>query len=231
MLTGVALTLGEPLEVAAGDGFRMAYQALPLAYPVAEGITQVVIPADAIRTLGRLWEKAPRTAPLEQSLIRLVTARRRLELAVGNQMLEARFGPVTLVVHLIEGTSPNFRQLIPQEPTQKVRAFGPDLERAVRLVWYMAKGSSEIVRLTWSEDTLTVRARGEEVGEAETTVRVETQGEPGRVALKATYLLEYLRGRTGMVTMAVTDVSSPILFRHGPSTEGLVLVMPMFVQW
>ena len=43
------------------------------------------------------------------------------------------------------------------------------------------------------------------------------------------YLLEYLRGKQGLVTMGVKTERDPILFTHGPSP--LVVIMPMFVQW
>lgn len=231
VLTGVILFLGDTIEVAAGDGFRMAYQTLPVSFP-AEGIDSVIIPASAIRALGHLWQGTPRVVPLESSLIAVVTAKRWLELALAEKMLEARFGRVSLTAHLIQGDPPNFKKLIPEDTPLKVQAFGPDLERAVRQVREVAKDAKDAkgtVRLSWSEVALTVSAKSEEKGEVEATVPVESQGGPGRVALNVSYLLDYLRGREGIVTMGVSDEKAPVLFRHGASPQ--VLVMPMFVQW
>jgi len=49
------------------------------------------------------------------------------------------------------------------------------------------------------------------------------------VGLNAKYLLDYLKGKEGIVTITVTEEKSPVGFRYqaGPT----VLIMPMFVQW
>lgn len=227
MLTGVALFLGETTEVAAADGFRMAFQTLPLSFPVEE---TVIIPAKAVSVLASLWKELPPAAPMQGgSLVRQITARRQLDLALGNGRLAARFGRVTLVVNLIQGTFPNYKQLIPQEPPLKVRVFAPELERAIRRVSEIARDGSDIIRLVWTETGMTVSAMSAEKGAAEAEVLVQTEGGPGRTAINVNYLLEYLKGREGLVTMGVSSESSPILFQHG--TSPLVVIMPMFVQW
>jgi len=226
VLTGVALVLGENLEVAGADGFRLAHRTLSIAFPAVEDLQEVIIPVRAVRVLAHLWEKTPRVAPLESSLIAVVTARRQLELALGNGQLEARFGPATLIARLIQGSPPNYRQLIPEDTPQKVRVMAPDFERAVRQVREMAKDN---VRLIWSETEMTVRAVSEDKGELEVVIPVETDGGPGRTAVNISYLLDYLRGKEGLVTMGIAGPTSPILFLH--SASPLVLIMPMSVQW
>jgi DNA polymerase-3 subunit beta len=140
-----------------------------------------------------------------------------------------RFGLVTLIARLIQGSPPNFKQLIPGEPPLTVRVLGPDLERAVRRMAAIARDGKGIVRLTWGSGMMRLSARSEEKGEVEATIPVETSGGPGRIALNISYLREYLSGKQGVVSMGVSTVSSPVLFRYGNAP--LVVVMPMFVQW
>jgi len=142
--------------------------------------------------------------------------------------MRARVGAVTLVCNLIQGTFPNYRQLMAQDTPLKVKLFAEDLERAVRRIQQVAREGSGTVRLVWTQDTMTVSAKGDDT-EAETTMPVTADGGPGRTALNVSYLLGYLRGREGLVEMGVSDETSPVLLRHGSSP--LVLVMPMFVQW
>ena len=53
---------------------------------------------------------------------------------------------------------------------------------------------------------------------------------PGRVALNVSYLLSYLRGREGVVTMGMQEETSrAVIFEH--SSLHQVLIMPMNVQW
>jgi len=226
VLTGVAIYLNENLEVAAGDGFRMAYQPLPIAFE-AEGVKSIIIPARAVRLLSHLWAKTPR-APLGNSLIELLTSKRQLELALGDEMLKAEFGQVTMVTKLIEGTPPQFQQLIPQDTRAEVRVMAPDFERAVRGVSDVAKDSDGIVRLSWSEAEMTVSAKSDDKGQVETSLSVESH-EPGRIAINVRYLLDYLRGKEGVVSMGVRTPQDAILFHYG--TSPTVLIMPMFIQW
>ena len=56
-----------------------------------------------------------------------------------------------------------------------------------------------------------------------------SQGVPSRVGLNAQYLIGYLKGKEGVVTISLTEEGAPVAFRHqkGPT----VLIMPMKVDW
>jgi len=226
VLAGVALFPGERIEVAAGDGFRMAYQQLPMTFPAED---KVVVPRGTIRALAHLWENIPPPPPVAGSLIEQITARRELQLALGDGRLKIAFGQATIIAQLIKGTPPNFAQLIPEEVSQEVRFFAPDLERAVRRLKDVARDGSGIVRLTWTEASLTAVAKSDEKGEGRAEVPAQAEGGPGRIALNVSYLLDYLKGREGVVTMGVRGAQDPVILSHGSSP--LVLIMPMLVQW
>ena len=48
VLSGITLVLGTPIEIAAGDGFRMSHQALGLPFPLEE---KIIIPSHAVSIL------------------------------------------------------------------------------------------------------------------------------------------------------------------------------------
>lgn len=228
VLSGVSVFLGDSIEVAGADGYRMAYKVLPIAIPPADDLKTVTIPTETVRLLAHLWTRAPRS-PQGNTLVELVASRGKISLAFGDNRLVARFGAVFVGSQLIGGTPPNFRQLIPGEPTQQVRIYAPDLERAVRRVREVAEAGSGIVRLVWGDGTMTLSARAEDKGEVQATIPAEVQGDPGRTALNVHYLMEYLKDKTSLVTMGVSEPQSPVLFHHGGAP--LVLIMPMHVQW
>jgi len=226
VLCGVHLFLGEQVRVAAANGFRMAHQTLPMSYPVE---ATAIIPTRSVKVLAHLWEKLPPAPPPVGSLVGQVTAKRQLRLAVKEDRLRAAFGRVVVVARLIEGTPPDYRRLIPDEVSQEVRFFAPDLERAVRRLKEIARDSSGAVKLSWTENTLTATARSEEKGEVTAEVPAQTDGTAGRIAINVGHLLDYLKGREGIVTMGVRGAQEAVLFHHG--TSPLVLIMPMVVQW
>jgi DNA polymerase-3 subunit beta len=222
VLSGLSLSLGETIELAAGDGFRMAYQILPLSFPAED---RVIIPSGSVWIIGDLWSKVPPAVPLADSLISQVIAKRQIELALGN-ILMAHFGRVTLLIRLIEGSAPNFKQLIPKEPPITIRVFAPELERAVRRCAEVATNNSGIIRFDWSETDMTVSAKSGDTISVEAKVPVQIEGGSGRVAANVSYLLHYLKGKNGLVSIGVTSSTSPILLRHG--TSPLVVIMPMY---
>ena len=224
LLSGVTFSLGQETEVCAGDGYRMAYQTLPMAFPVEDRVT---IPASAVRILGDLWAKSPPSVPMEASLASQVTAKRQAELTLEEGRLAIRFGRVTLLCKLIEGEAPDFKRLIPEDPPIKIRAFAPELERAVHRVKDIAKVGKGQVRFDWTETVMIVSASSEDKGNANAELRVQTDGEPGKVAMNVKYLLDYLKGKEGLVSVGVTGAEQPVLFRHGNSP--LVVIMPMFI--
>ncbi|MBA7465710.1 hypothetical protein ES707_00880 [subsurface metagenome] len=230
VLRGVTLILGSPIEVAAGDGFRMSHQVLGLSFPLE---AKIIVPAHAVRILGHVFAKAPRTPPSSaDSLIPIITAKRQLHMALtGENKVRLDLGrPASVVINLVQGTPPEWLKLIPKgEPILQSQVFAPQLEAAVKRVRTIAKDGKNIVRLAFADGNLTVSAKAEDQEISATIDILNTQGESGRTALDYTYLLDYLSGKQGIVTLSKYDDAGPVVFQYQNSPR--VLIMPMFVQW
>jgi len=230
VLSGVTLVLGSPIEVAAGDGYRMSHQVLALSFPLEE---KIIVPAHAVRVLGHVFAKTPRTPPSSaDSLIPIITAKRQLHIALtGENKVRLDLGrTASVVINLVQGSPPDFLKLIPKgEPILQSQVFAPQLEAAVKRVRAIAKDGKNIVRLVFADGNLTVSAKAEDQDISATVDTLNTQGEPGRTALDYTYLLDYLSGKQGIVTVAQYEKTSPVAFQYQNSPR--VLIMPMFVEW
>lgn len=229
VLNGVTLVMGEPVAVAAGDGFRMAYKALGLSFP-QDSIN--VLPQASVNVLKLLWEKTPRTPPASDSLIPILMAKKQATVAFDSDKgLRFIFGDsTTAIVKLIQGDPPAWLKLMPkEEPVLQASLMGAQLELALRRVLRVALEGSKIVRMEFNDDTATVSAKyGDE--EVESTVKVwAMQGAPNRVGLNVHYLLEYLKGKEGIVTLSWVSEGTPIVLKHQHSPT--VLIMPMKVDW
>lgn len=231
LLTGVILFPGEKLDVAAGDGFRMAYQTIPVSFPIEK---PVVIPRGSVSLLGSLWRRTTAHSVVGDTMVERVLSKRKIELALlaedsgDPDKLQVQFDTVTVLSKLISGSPPNFKDLLPKEPPTSVLLFPDDLERAIKRLKDVAKDSKGIIRLTWEKDAMTVSAQSEEKGKIEGTLPVQASNS-GKVALSMTYLLRYLKGKEGLITMGFTQVDKPVTFNHRMSP--LVVLMPMFVSW
>ncbi len=230
VLSGVTLVLGSPIEVAAGDGFRMSHQVLGLSFPLE---VKIIVPAHAVNILGHVFAKTPRTPPSSaDSLIPIIIAKRQLHMALaGENKVRLDFGrTASVVINLIAGTSPEWLKLIPKgEPVLQSQVFAPQLEAAVKRVRAIAKDGSGVVRMVFADGKLAVSARGEDQEISATIDTLNTQGEPGRTALNHTYLLDFLSGKQGIVIVSQYDKTGPLVFQYQNSPR--VLIMPMFVEW
>ncbi len=230
VLSGVTLVLGNPIEVAAGDGFRMSHQVLGLSFPLEE---KVIVPAHGVAILDHVFAKTPRTPPATaDSLIKVVTAKRQLRVAlIGDNKLRLDFGTTaSVVINLILGKPPEWLALIPKgESVLQSQIFAPQLEAAAKRVRTIAKDGSDIVRLEFADGKLKVSARGDDQEISATMDTLHTQGEPGRTALNQKYLLGYLSGKQGIVIFSKYTDTGPVVVEYQKSPR--VLIMPMAVQW
>ncbi len=229
ILNGVTLVLGESIAVGAGDGFRLAYKALPLAFP-QESV--FVLPQSSVIALKLLWEKTPRTPPFSDALVPVILARKEATVALdGKTGLRFVFtNSVTAIVKLVQGDPPVWLKLIPkEEPVLQASLMASDLELAVRRVQGVAMEGKGIVRLEFGDSTAKISAK-HEGQEVESAIKVlELQGGPNKVGLNAPYLIDYLKGKEGLVTISWVSQVSPVVFKHQKSPT--VLIMPMTVDW
>ena len=231
VLTGVEVKLKEgAFTMAAADGFRLAVHRGELFQPVSEEMS-VIIPARTMTELQRLL--GDRDEPVDIML----TPQR------GQVMFRLRGGDtVELVSQLLQGTFPNYDQLIPQGYTTRAILDLQQTLRAARTAAIFARDGSNIVRMhvmpngEAEEGTggrLVISARSEEVGDNEDVVDVaELEGEEGKIAFNSRYLLDVLSVlERGRVAIETTTSSSPGVFKPTDSDDYVHVVMPMFVQW
>jgi len=229
VLTGVELKLDESkFTMAAADGFRLAVHHGALLKAVPEEMS-VIIPARTMNELNRLI--SDREEPVEI----LMTP------AKGQVMFRIRGGDtVEIVSQLLQGTFPNYEQLIPQSYTTRAVMDLPTVLRAARTASIFARDGSNIIRMHLmpaEADTeppkVEISARSEEVGDNEDTVDLdEIEGEEGKIAFNSRYLLDVLSVlEKGKIALETTTSSSPGVFKPTDSDDYIHVVMPMFVQW
>jgi DNA polymerase-3 subunit beta len=224
VLTGVhALMDGDELTLAAADGFRLSVHHLKLAKAVGERV-EVIIPARALHELNRLLPEE--SDPVEMTLN-----------ATRTQAL-FRLKNVELVAQLIQGTFPNYSQLIPDSSTSKAVVDAGEFLRETRIASIFARDGSGIVRLQTApgEDTkpgsMVISARAEEIGDNQGEIDAAVDGEPSKIAFNGRYLqdvLQVLEG--GRVSLETSGPSQQGVLRPVGDDTFVHVIMPMFVQW
>ena len=224
VLTGVdAQFNGDLLTLAAADGFRLAVFKLHLAAPVSQP-TEVIIPARTLAELSRF----------------MADQKEAIEITVNPNKSQAlfRLKNIELVSQLVQGTFPNYAQLIPQSYNTRMIVSVDEFLRATKTASIFARDGSGIVRLVITpggEATpgkVTVSARSEEVGDDVGEIDATVEGAEAKIAFNGKYLTEVLSVlREQQVALETTSPSSPGVIRPVGVDNYIHVVMPMFVQW
>jgi DNA polymerase III subunit beta len=145
---------------------------------------------------------------------------------------------VEMVAQLIQGTFPNFSQLIPASYSSKAVAEVGEFLRETRIASVFARDGSGIVRLVVTPGegvvpgTVTISAKADEVGDNEGKIDAAVEGDGVKIAFNTKYLQDVLQALDGQIAMETTGPSSQGVFRPvGGKDEYVHVIMPMFVQW
>ena len=218
VLTGLKVEItGQEFTFAAADGFRLAVYKGKLAEPMSEDVS-FIVPARALQEVSRL----------------LGTQQDTVEFTVTPSKSQAlfRLENIEVVSQLIQGTFPNYAQLIPESYGTRVVVAQEDFLRATRTASIFARDGSGIVRLQIASGRMSISSRAEEIGDNQGEIDAKVEGEEAKIAFNSKYLTEVLdvMGR-GEVVLETTTSSSPGVLRS-PDAKGYIhVLMPMFVQW
>jgi len=224
VLTGIhTLIEGRQFTLAAADGFRLAVHKLALEQEAPDRV-EVIIPARAMRELERLM--AEEEEPIEMSF------------NANRSQVHFRLKNAEMVAQLIQGTFPNYSQLIPQSYTCRSVIDLNEFLRETRIAAIFARDGSGIVRLQiqpgedMAPGKVIISARAEEIGDHRGELDAVVEGEPAKVAFNSKYLQDVLQVLDcGQVALETTSPSSPGVFRPVGTENYVHVVMPMFVQW
>lgn len=137
-------------------------------------------------------------------------------------------GPMTMSVRLIEGTFPDFTQVLPNESKEKAYLEKDSFLQSLKFVSLFASSKTNNARLTLSEDGLELYASDPDKGEGEKVVPVEYGGDSVKAGYNYRYLLDALNAIDGdEVSVEIIDTLSPTLVRDTERDELLFVIMPM----
>lgn len=225
VLTGICSEFeGETMTLASADGFRLALHKAPLAKPVVGEGREVIIPGKSFAELSRLL--ADQVEPVE------------IAINSNKSQILFRLKDVEIVSQLIQGTFPNYKQLIPQSHSTRAVVSTAEFLRATKTASIFARDGSGIVRLQIApakgrtSGGLSISASSEQIGENMGEIDATVEGEASKIAFNGKYLIDVLSVlHEEKVALETTTPSSPGLIRPVGSDTYVHVVMPMFVQW
>lgn len=204
---------GSYLRMVATDGHRLSLVEKKTGETSDVNLTHgVIIPRKGIHEIRKLIENKDSG----------------VELAVEGSQLIVRFENAVMLVRLIEGKYPNYRQLIPQNLPEELVVRKDALLSSLKRVSLLSNQKSRGVTLKLSEGRMQISSNNPELGDAAEELEVNYKGKEIKIGFNARYILDVLTNiEKESVEIELKDQLSPGLVRPHLDASYTCVVMPM----
>jgi DNA polymerase-3 subunit beta len=221
VLMGVLLQVDkDKLTMAAADGFRLSVRKAVLSTPSSAPVSAIV-PAQALKELARV-------ATVSEEPIYMI-------LPKGRGQVVFRIKDVEVVSQLIDGTFPDYQQIIPRSYKSRTLVSTSSLLKACKQAEIFAREGSNVARLNikssqgeMQPSELEISATSEETGKNETIVEATVDGGGLLIAFNVKFLREALEViRTPNVALETSAPNAPGVVKPVGDDQFLHVIMPM----
>jgi DNA polymerase III subunit beta len=221
VLMGVLVQVDrDKLIMAAADGFRLSVRRAVLSTPSSAPVSAIV-PAQALKELARV-------ATDSEEPIYMV-------LPKGRGQVVFRVKDVEVASQLIDGTFPDYQQIIPRSYKSRTLVSTSSLLKACKQAEIFAREGSNVARLNikssqgeMQPSEVEISATSEETGKNETIVEATVDGGGLLIAFNVKFLREALEViRTPNVALETSAPNAPGVVKPVGDDQFLHVIMPM----
>lgn len=133
-----------------------------------------------------------------------------------------------LTSRLIEGTYPNYEQVIPKNHEKKVEVDKISFLKAMKRTSILSRERTNAVRLDLEPGKITLISMNPDVGEAREEIAAQYKGEQVTVGYNARYVMDILQAMEGeSVRLELQEPLSPTIILEAGNQDYTCVVMPM----
>jgi DNA polymerase III subunit beta len=199
------------LNVIGTDGHRLALSVKEISETLQEEM-KLILSRKSVSELRRFIDGDPRQVTLNISK---------------NHVLFT-VGGIQFLTRLIEGTYPNYEQVLPVNNNKIVGVNRDAFSRALRIVSIMSKERSSAVKVDINPDVMIISTSNPDLGEAKDEAPINYSGESMSFAFNAKYLLDVLNVmESETVILRLNEPLSPTILMEEGKEDYKCVVMPM----
>lgn len=210
-LTGIYFNTADgALYVAGTDGYRLAEREF---IPKVSSEVQAIVP----------------TSSLQEVLRSISEGMEEIELLFDDTQVRFRLGEIEITSKLIDGTYPDYRQLIPKDNEVVVEVDREELTRIARMAALFARESNRAIvcEASAKKKALIVSSISNEVGENTSEIEVKVDKD-AKVKLDSRYLMDALNVlEEEKVLFEMSKAVAPVLLKNAKSKKYRHLIMPL----
>lgn len=212
VLNGVMLSFKDgKLTAVATDGRRLALAENEVDFP-EENEADLILPSKAVTELMHVLK--------ETGSLRIYPKKNQVVFSFDGTILASK---------LIEGTYPNFRQVIPSQCEERVTLEREALLTALRRASLIIADKTSATKLTFEANNLVILTMTPDVGESRETIPIKYSGKAITVAFNPDYMMDPLKNLSNdEVSIELTDNLSPAVIKC--DIPFLYVLMPMRVD-
>ncbi len=210
-LTGVFFnTDANSLYIAATDGYRLAERQF---IDKVKSEVQAIVP----------------TSSLAEVMRSLSDEIEEIEILFDETQVRFRFGEIEITSKLIDGSFPDYRQLIPKTSETEIVVEKAELMRVTKLAALFAReaGGSIVLEAKTSTGTLSVASLANEYGENSSEIKTEVTKDE-RVTLNSRYLIDAINAlEEEEVKLGFSGKLNPVIVRNKKTEKYTHIIMPL----
>ena len=172
----------------------------------------VIIPRKGLHEIKKLLEGAEGT----------------FKLTIEGAQLVVDYAGTLLMIRLIEGKYPNYKQLIPQKLQKDIRIRKELLQSSLKRVSLLSNQKSKGVTLAFSNNKMEITSNNPDLGDAREELDIAYSGDAFKIGFNAKYILDVLSSiKDEEVKLELKDQLSPGLMKPTNDSEYTCVIMPM----
>jgi DNA polymerase-3 subunit beta len=205
------VTPGVNITIVGTDGHRLALITKNIDGKISEE-RKLIIPKKAASELRKILDKTEVD----------------VKVTLSNNHVLFTCGDIQFLTRLIEGTYPNYEQVLPSSNEKKIMVQRESFIKTLRRVAIMSKERSNAVKMDLSENLITITSSNPDVGEAQDELVVDYKGDSLSVGFNARYLIDMLEAMSAdNVLIELQESLSPVLIKEEKNEEYKCVLMPM----
>jgi DNA polymerase III subunit beta len=236
LLTGVLIAPeGSGIRLVATDSYRLAMRDIDGSAAFTDN-SQILVPARALAELQKLSalgmsaKESGSTGSGEPDGADNGAAP-TVGVSIGDHDVTFTAGDVKVSTRLLDGSYPDYRQLIPAEYPNRLHVGKDSLLDALRRVRLLVRDNTTPVRLSMRSGGVDLTVVSQEVGDASETVDADFDGSELTIAFNPTYLIDGVEAVSGdEVVLETVDATKPATVRAAEETNFHYLLMPVRVS-
>lgn len=203
---------GNGVMFVATDSFRLSEKHIILQKNIS--IPPTLVPAKNAAELLRIISE------MEQEMCSVTSEKGQFSVQGGGMLFTSR---------VVDGTFPDYKQIIPKEFGTTVTLLKEDFLKALQLISGLSEKSNQIfVNVPKGGNEISLYVKNAEIGEGTSKLQAAVSGEPFEMSFNARYLLDCLNAITeSSTTLLFSGAGKPLVVTGAGNSNFRYIVMPM----